>query len=419
MAELRWTGRAIALIDLDAFFASVEQLDHPEWAGSPVIVGGDAASRGVVSTASYEARAYGVHSAMPSAQAKRLCPQAIWAKPRMERYREMSDHVIALIEAETPYVERVSIDEAFFDISPGRFSHDDPQDICRCISEAVADLGITCSLGLSTSKTVSKIASERNKPNGMTVVYPGDEAAFLAPLPVKAMSGIGPKTADVLEHMGITTLGELAVASADDLRARLGVLGPRLKERAAGRDSEAVSPLDAPDDTKSVSSERTFAHDLTTQQEVDSALHYLASLTARRLRAKGLKGRTITLKCSYAYGEDRTARETLAYVTDDEHILAACALHLLEGLWSEGTHIRLLGIGCSNWEDTSQQLKLFDDDMTGEDDRDERLEHERLSSATDEVRRRFGSSAVMYGSEWIQRDNVSNTPSEHIDEHDQ
>ena len=187
-----WSGPAVGLLDLDAFFASVEQLDHPAWRGRPVIVGGDADARGVVSTASYEARAFGVRSAMPSAQARRLCPQAIWTHGHFDRYRELSAQVMAILEDETPYVDRVSIDEAFFDVTPGRFSREDPVAICRRISARVASLGITCSIGVGTSKAVSKIASDFDKPHGITVVYPGTERAFLAPLPVGKMSGIGP-----------------------------------------------------------------------------------------------------------------------------------------------------------------------------------------------------------------------------------
>lgn len=207
-----WRGKAIGLMDLDAFFASVEQLDHPEWRGKPVIVGGDANRRGVVSTASYEARKFGVHSAMPSFQAQRLCPQAIWTHGHFDRYRTMSAQVMAFVLDETPLVEQVSIDEAFFDVSPGRYSSEDPVRICRRIQARVAELGITCSIGLGTSKTVAKIASERDKPRGLTVVYPGDEAAFLAPLPVRSLSGVGASTEKVLSDLHIRTLGQIGRA---------------------------------------------------------------------------------------------------------------------------------------------------------------------------------------------------------------
>ncbi len=404
-----WAGRAVGLLDLDAFFASVEQLDHPEWRGRPVIVGGDADKRGVVSTASYEARRFGVHSAMPSAQAKRLCPDAIWAPPRHDRYREMSRAVMACIEARTPYVEPASIDEAFFDVTPGRFSREDPVAVCREIADRVAGLGVTCSMGLSTSKTVSKIASERNKPNGLTVVYPGTEAAFLAPLSVRALSGVGPRTHRALEELGIRTLGQLARADPRELEARLGVLGPRLVERAAGRDPSPVAELAAPEEAKSVSSERTFARDLQGRDEVVSAVRYIATLTARRLRAKGLRGRTVTLKCAYRFGETRSARTTLPHRTDDDREIAEAALGELGRIWSEGTPVRLLGIGVEGWEERPEQLSLFSDDG-GASDEEGRAARGRLDRATDLLRKRFGAAAAMYGSELRFKDGVSKTP---------
>ena len=193
--NFEWHGKAIGLLDLDAFFASVEQLDHPEWRGKPVIVGGSPHKRGVVSTASYEARKFGVHSAMPSATAVRLCPQAIWTPGRYDRYSEMSALVMGFLKDETPLVEQVSIDEAFFDITPGRFSKENPLEICKRIQKKVAALGVTCSIGLGTNKTIAKIASEQEKPRGLTAVFPGTEGRFLAPLPIEAMSGIGPAMA--------------------------------------------------------------------------------------------------------------------------------------------------------------------------------------------------------------------------------
>ena len=263
-----WSGPAVGLLDLDAFFASVEQLDHPAWRGRPVIVGGDADARGVVSTASYEARAFGVRSAMPSAQARRLCPQAIWTHGHFDRYRELSAQVMAILEDETPYVDRVSIDEAFFDVTPGRFSREDPVAICRRISARVASLGITCSIGLGSSKTVAKIASERDKPRGLTVVFPGTEEGFLSPLPVRAMSGIGSAAETALARAGIHTLGQLAAADPQVLSGVFGVNAQTMRERARGAERRAVSAVDAPEEVKSVSNERTFARDLTERGDV-------------------------------------------------------------------------------------------------------------------------------------------------------
>ena len=218
-----WSGKAIMLVDLDAFFASVEQLDHPEWRGKPLIVGGDPGKRGVVSTASYEARRYGVHSAMPSSTAQRLCPNAIWVHGNHARYKEMSDAVMGILNDETPFMQQVSIDEAFLDVTPTAYNTEHPVLIARRIKKRVSQLGITCSIGLGASKSVAKIASDADKPDGLTVVFPGREAAYLAPLPLRAMSGIGEAAERRLHNMGLRTLGD--IAHADDRRCSPRYLG--------------------------------------------------------------------------------------------------------------------------------------------------------------------------------------------------
>ncbi len=409
-----WDGPAIGLLDLDAFFASVEQLDHPEWRGKPVIVGGDADKRGVVSTASYEARAYGVHSAMPSAQARRLCPDAIWTHGDFARYREMSARVMGVILDETPYVEQVSIDEAFFDVTPGRFSREDPVAITRRIAGRVEQLGVTCSIGLAVNKTAAKIASERNKPRGITVVYPGSERDFLAPLPVGAMSGVGEKTRLRLEAMGIRTLGDLAAADPHALEESLGIVGPRLIVRAAGREVSRVLERDADPDAKSVSNERTFERDLTTAEEVDAAIGFLSAMVARRLRRKGLAGRVVTLRITYAYGDSHTASVTLGERVDNERDIAAAARSVRDGLWGPGTHVRLMGVAVSGFEPgPSRQLSLFEDARAEEESRERAS---RLAKASDRLRERFGDNALMYGSELRFRSRVSNTAPLHKDE---
>lgn len=258
-AVIPWSGRAIGLLDLDAFFASVEQLDHPEWRGKPLIVGGSSKHRGVVSTASYEARKFGIHSAMPSFQAERLCPQAIWTEGHFSRYREISAAVMNILVDETPLVEQVSIDEAFFDITPGRYAAENPLVICRRIQNRVEKLGISCSIGLGINKTIAKIASEREKPRGLTIVPPGTEALFLAPLPVRAMSGIGSKVEARLQSLHIKTLGQLAQADPQQLRRIIGSYGPRLIERAAGKEQSVVAERAIREAPKSVSSERTLS----------------------------------------------------------------------------------------------------------------------------------------------------------------
>lgn len=408
--DIPWEGRAIALLDLDAFFASVEQLDHPEWRGKPVIVGGSAERRGVVSTASYEARVYGVHSAMPSWQAKRLCPQAIWTHGHYKRYQELSHQVMQIVGQETPLVEQVSIDEAFFDVSPGRFSRENPIDICRRIQARVADLGITCSIGLGTNKTVAKIASERQKPRGLTVVLPGTEASFLAPLPVRAMSGIGKATESRLQELGIRTLGQLAKQDEKRMQAIFGVSGPRMVMRAAGREDSAVSAMDAPDEIKSVSNERTFAHDLTTCEELEAAIDHVSALVGTRLRRKSLAGTQVTLKLKFDIMHTHTAQRQLASPTDDEHVFGAVARELLGSLWVEGTGVRLVGVAISGFDGAHpQQLGLFEQEDTADAKGGRTRDLRALSVATDNIRKRFGNEALSYGRELRFRDNESDT----------
>ncbi|WP_417229700.1 DNA polymerase IV [Thermophilibacter sp.] len=390
---LAWEGPAVGLLDLDAFFASVEQLDHPEWRGKPLIVGGSADRRGVVSTASYEARRYGVHSAMPAATARRLCPDAIWTQGHFDRYREVSAQVMSILVDETPRVEQVSIDEAFFDVTPGRYSHESPVDICRRIQRRVSELGVTCSVGIGVNKTVAKIASEREKPRGLTVVMPGTEGSFLAPLPVAAMSGIGPATEKRLHELGVRTLGELARADGALLEREFGVSGPRMRVRAAGLERSAVAEAAAPERVKSVSNERTFARDLTTSDEVEAAVLHVADVVARRLRKKGLKGRTVTLKLKFDVCHARTAQRALSRASDDARPIGRLAVSLLREVWHEGTPVRLVGVGVSGFGDVPTQLTLLGDEGDAEDGRG----GEALARVTDALRERYGDDAVGYG----------------------
>lgn len=398
MAHSRWTGPAIGLLDLDAFFASVEQLDHPAWRGKPLIVGGSADARGVVSTASYEARVFGVHSAMSAVEAKRRCPDAIWVRGNYARYREVSDQVMAVISDETPLVEQVSIDEAFFDVTPGRYSKESPVEICRRIQERVARLGVTCSIGLSTSKTVAKVASEQDKPRGLTVVEPGSEQAFLAPLPVRALSGIGKRTEGTLSLYGIRTLGDLAKCEPAEAERILGVHGPRMVLRAQGVENSRVKERVEHDDPKSVSNERTFARDLTTTAELSAAVAQLSEKVGSRLRKKGLKGTEVTLKLKFDALHVRTAQTRLQGPTDDEHVFGPVAERLLAGLWKEPTPVRLVGVGMSGFDAQGTQLTLFDlEDEEAQSHPSATRDLRALSEVTDRLRERFGNGAIKHG----------------------
>lgn len=388
-----WEGRAILHVDLDAFFAAVEQLDHPEWRGKPVIVGGDPGKRGVVSTCSYEARAFGVRSAMPSARAVMLCPHAIWTHGNFERYHQISAAVRAIFADESPRVQPVSIDEAFLDVTPGRFAAEHPVAIARRIRARVAELGVTCSVGLSASKSVAKIASDIDKPDGLTVVCRGDEAAFLAPLPVRSMPGIGPRTAERLGELGILTLGDIAAMDEVTAIEVLGTHGAGLVARAQGHDVREVHDNEA---VKSVSNERTFATDVRTPADVDGALLALAAKVGQRLRGKGLSGRTVQVKLRFSDFTTKTVRRTLGIATDDEAVFGPVARELLRSAWSPGIGLRLLGVGVSGFDDKTVQLDLLSG-QEGASQLSSTPERESLVRGIDAVRSKYGDSAVASG----------------------
>jgi nucleotidyltransferase/DNA polymerase involved in DNA repair len=400
-----WHGRAILHVDMDAFFAAVEQLDHPEWRGRPVIVGGSPEHRGVVSAASYEARPFGVRSAMPSARALRLCPDAVWAKPRFERYQELSSQVRAIFEDETPLVQPVSIDEAFLDVSPGQDAAEQPEAIALRIQSRIDSIGLSCSIGLATSKTVAKIASDADKPHGLVVVRPGEEAEFLAPMPVGVMSGIGPRTQRRLAELGIHALGDLAALDDGTSHDVLGSYGPTLVKRSRGIDTR---PVRENEPAKSVSNERTFAEDVRARDEVESAIRALACRVGRRLRCKGVMGRTVTVKVRFSDFTTRTVQRTLETPTDSETLFGPVAIALVHEVWSPGIGLRLLGVGVSGFSDRAEQMGLFEEAADGSavdrrsgvpEDFHASRPQERLLRGIDAVRERFGDDAVRTGRE--------------------
>lgn len=397
--ERTWKGRALLLVDLDAFFASVEQLDHPEWRGKPVIVGGRSDRRGVVSTASYEARAFGVHSAMPSATAERLCPDAIWTSSHFDRYHELSAQVMGILKDESPLLEQMSIDEAYLDVSPGRYTGEDPVAIAARIQARVAELGITCSIGVATGKAVAKIASDMDKPRGLTVVYPGGEAAFLAPMDVRAMPGIGKQSAERLRRIGIRTLGALADTPLDKLTPLFGVNAQAVRDRARGIDPRGIA---TESEVKSVSHERTFATDLVTREEIEDAIDMLGPMVGRRLRKKGLAGHTVTIKLRYADLSRRTAQKGLPANVDDETVFIPVAKRLIDEIWRPGDSVRLVGLGISGFEAHDEQLGLFADEELP-------AGNAELLSAADKIRDKFGDGMLKFGRELKIRHETSGT----------
>lgn len=395
IASIPWVGRAVLLVDLDAFFASVEQLDHPAWRGKPVIVGGDADKRGVVSTASYEARAFGVHSAMPASVAERLCPDAIWTHGHFDRYREVSNEVMGILRDETPYVQQVSIDEAFLDVTPTSVNREHPVIVARRIQDRVAELGVTCSIGVGTTKSVAKLASDMDKPKGLTVVLPGSEAGFMAPLPVRALSGIGAAAEKRLKEHGIVTLGDLAAADDELVVGMLGKVGRVMLDRARCLED---APIEADDEVKSVSNETSFARDLTAREDIEAAIATMAAKVGRRLRRKGLAGRTLALKVRYADRSVRSVQQQLPVPSDDEFLFKGLLHDMLDELWQPGMALRLVGVAVTGFDDNgpSGQLSLF-----GDADAAPVAENARrdLQAATDMVKERFGENAVRYGRE--------------------
>ncbi len=391
-------------VDLDAFFAAVEQLDHPEWRGKPLIVGGDPNRRGVVSTASYEARKFGVRSAMPSARAAQLCPDAIWVSGNYGRYREMSERVFEIFRAESPRVQPVSIDEAFIDVTPGEYSREHPVTIARRIKERISELGITGSVGVATSKTLAKIASEVNKPNGLTVVCQGEEGAFLAPRSVREMSGIGPKTAARLSALGISTLGGLAELDDETARQVLGAHGPELIARARGTDPR---PVHDNDPVKSVSNERTFVTDVRDADELEAVVGMLSAKVGQRLRRKGMAGRTVTVKLRFSDFTTRTVRRSLNVPTDDELAFAPVARELVRSIWTPGVGVRLLGVGISGFDERAEQLTLME---PAAEPTAEKPAHARrrgdLVRGIDAVRERFGDDSVRFGRDLLHGDHM-------------
>ncbi len=353
--------------DLDAFYAAVEQLDAPELRGKPVLVGGRPENRGVVATASYEAREFGVHSAMPMRTAVRQCPQGIIVPPRFTRYREMSGLVMDIFRDLTELVEPLSLDEAYLDITAavgeeqGRW----PLGIALDLKRRVADeTGLTVSVGVATSKSVAKIASDLDKPDGLVVVQPGDEARFLAPLAVGKLWGIGPKTAQRLKAEGVHTIGRLAEQPLDWFARTFGVRAAAVRDRAIGEDRE---PVHTDRETKSVSAETTFADDLGDETELKEALDRLSERVAGSLERKGIRGRTVTVKMRLADFTTFTRQTTLPASTHDAGPIKDTAWKLLSAEFGPLRTFRLLGVGVSNFgEAEHRQLSLWDQ-FTAED----------------------------------------------------
>jgi DNA polymerase-4 len=384
---------------MDAFFASVEILDDPALAGKPVVVGGDPAGHGVVAAASYEARAFGVRSAMPMATALRACPDIVRVPARHGRYREVSREVFKVFERFTPLVEPVSIDEAYLDVTGSAALHGDARAVAAAVKRAIREeLRLGSSVGVATTKLLAKIASDFEKPDGLTVVEPGREAEFLAPLAVEKLPGIGPKTAEALHEAGVRTLGRLARCSAEALGSVLGPHGADLIARARGEDASPVVPSAEREAAKQISSETTLGEFTDDVDEVDRILLGLAEEVARRARKSGLEGRTVTLKLRDDRFRTRTRAETLRAPTDIALEIAARARALYRASpVARGRKVRLLGVALSKLAPAgSGQATLLPDEAR------ERVR--RAEKAMDEIQDALGRGAVKRGRLLLGRD---------------
>lgn len=376
--------RQILHVDMDAFFVSVEELENPSLKGKAVIVGADPEGRGVVAAASYEARKFGVHSAMPIRTAKRLCPHAIFLRGRHERYSEYSDKMYRIFCEFTPVVEMVSIDEGYLDLTGCERLHGSAfraaDKLIRTVKERT---GLNCSVGVSTSHLVSKIASDQAKPHGLLYVLPGYEANFLAPLPIRRMPGIGKVTEPELRSLGITTIGDLQQMGLEKLKQRFGKFGEWLHTKSRGEDIEAYAYQEEP---KSISHETTFDTDTADVEEIERTLSYLAQLVGRRLRDHEMFARTVGLKLRYATFKTLTRDVTLDEPTHLDSVIFENVLRLFDRAWNRKQKIRLLGVRASNLEKGVFQRGLLE--------APQREKLDRVLKAADKVRDRFGFDAV-------------------------
>jgi len=374
--------RVILHVDLDAFFASVEQRDRPELRGRPVIVGGGGPNdRGVVSAASYEARRFGVRSAMPLRTAASLCPEAVFLPVDGARYQAASREIMAILRRFTPQVEPISIDEAFLDVTASGALFGTGSEIAARIKQVIHDeVGLTASVGVASTKLVAKIASDLRKPDGLVTVAPGEEAAFLDPLPIGRLWGVGEQTAAVLREYGVATIGDLARMPEDLLARRLGSHGATLRERARGIDAD---PVEDAGPAKSISHEHTFDVDTDDRETIERTLLAMADGVSARLRAAGLRAGTVHVKIRDSTFRTITRQRTLAEPSDLTEPIWQTALDLARPE-VHGHRIRLLGVGASNFGEPAQ-MPMFHES----DDR-----QRRVVEASDALRRRFGDRAV-------------------------
>jgi len=378
---------AIMHVDMDAFFASVEQRDNPMLLGKAVIVGGSKERRGVVSTASYEARKFGVHSAMPMAEAVRRCPDGVYLQPDMKKYRAVSQQIMAIFQRFTPEVEALSLDEAFLDVTGSQRLFGPAEKIGWQIKELIQqELHLTASVGLSYNKFLAKLASDLDKPDGYSVILPDDLPHKVWPLSIRRMMGVGDKTAQLLERMGVDTIGKLAQVDVGLLEHLLGKAGRQMHQLANGHDDRVVEPLR---ESKSVGRETTFPRDIGAQELLETILFTLTDDVCHTLRASGLKGRTVSIKLRYPDLHIVTRAVTLAHYTASFEPVYQAARGLLMQHHPDGAAVRLIGVAVSHLQKNDQiveQQTLFGDKALEK--------YDALNRAMDAINSKYGGDTV-------------------------
>jgi DNA polymerase-4 len=385
--------RTVFHVDMDAFFVSVEELFDPTLKGRPVVVGGRPNERGVVSAASYEARKFGIHSAMPLRTAAKLCPQAIFVEGHPERYRECSHQVFDVLNRFSPQVEMASIDEAYLDMTGTERLLGPPLRAAHALHQAMLDsTKLNCSIGIATSRLVAKVSSDLAKRNGILLVLPGHEARLLAPLPVRSIPGVGKVMEKSLHDLGITTVGDLAKFDSAFLEQRFGKWGLALSGKAQGLDAggwfdEAIGEGSDP---KSISHEHTFGEDTANVEQLESTIVRLSEMVGRRLREAGLYTRTIQLKLRYTDFSTITRAHSPARPTQLDNEIRSEVFALFHKHWRRGAAVRLLGVQAHSLENTEPQLDLLHNE--------ERQKWQQALSAADHLRDKYGNAVVSLAS---------------------
>ncbi|MBI4284881.1 MAG: DNA polymerase IV [Chloroflexi bacterium] len=387
-------GRRIMHIDLDAFFVAVEQVDNPQLKGKPVVVGGKPDQRGVVASASYEARKFGLHAGMPLSTAVRLCPQAIFIEGNYAKYRDASHKFIAILADFSPDLEPMGLDEAYLDVTGFGSLHGSIHQMAVKIKQRIRDeLGITASVGIASSKVVAKVAAEKSKPDGLLEVAEGAERAFLAPLPAGDLPGVGKKAEKVLGGLGMRTIGQVAALPLPTLKSYFGAFAGTIHSFANGIDDRKVEP---PGAAKSISRETTFGMDTRDRAFLNGTLRYLSERVGSELRRQSKQARCVTLKLRYADFTTITRQQTLPQPSDADQAIFTTGLQLLrKALALERQAVRLIGIGVTNLTEPGRQLSMMD--ATG-------LRQEKLNKAIDRIREKYGFTAIQTGQTLLLKD---------------